>query len=127
MPEANEMVVGIMAVVAQAERKMISARTKAGLDAAKKRGVKLGNPNGARAMRPHVARGQKLSIIVRKAAADERAQRLHGVLLELEAQGVASANATARALNERGIPTAWGKRWTARAVINVRQRLGGAS
>ena len=31
MPEANEMVVGIMAVVAQAERKMISARTKAAL------------------------------------------------------------------------------------------------
>ncbi len=31
MPRANEMVVGIMAVVAQAERKMISARTKATL------------------------------------------------------------------------------------------------
>ena len=42
MPEANEMVVGIMAVVAQAERKMISARTKAAPQAAKARGVKLG-------------------------------------------------------------------------------------
>jgi DNA invertase Pin-like site-specific DNA recombinase len=42
MPEANEMVVGIMAVVAQAERKMISARSKASLQAANARGVALG-------------------------------------------------------------------------------------
>ena len=39
MPEANEMVVGIMALVAQAERRMISERTKAALQAAKARGV----------------------------------------------------------------------------------------
>src|SRR4029078_4369320 len=41
MPEATEMVVGIMAVVAQAERKMISQRTKAALAAAKARGARL--------------------------------------------------------------------------------------
>ena len=46
MPEANEMVVGIMALVAQAERRMISERTKAALQAAKARGIKLGNPTG---------------------------------------------------------------------------------
>src|SRR6516164_888935 len=42
MPEANEMVVGIMALVAQAQRRMISERTKAALQAAKARGIKLG-------------------------------------------------------------------------------------
>ena len=46
MPEANEMVVGIMAVVAQAERRMISEQTKAALAAAKERGVKLGGDRG---------------------------------------------------------------------------------
>jgi len=42
MPEANEMAVGIMAVLARAERKMISARTKADLAPAKARGLNLG-------------------------------------------------------------------------------------
>jgi DNA invertase Pin-like site-specific DNA recombinase len=46
MPEANEMIVGIMAVVAQAERKMISKRTKDALAAAKARGQKLGGFRG---------------------------------------------------------------------------------
>jgi len=37
MPEANELVIGTMAVIAQAERKMISARTRAALADTRKR------------------------------------------------------------------------------------------
>jgi len=51
LPEAHDLTVGIMALVAQQEREAISRRTKAALAAAKARGVKLGNPNDAAALR----------------------------------------------------------------------------
>src|SRR4029079_1491326 len=42
MPNANRLTVGIMAMVADEERRMISKRTKDALTAAKARGKKLG-------------------------------------------------------------------------------------
>ncbi|WP_246040463.1 recombinase family protein [Roseovarius arcticus] len=50
MPEANDLTVGIMALVAQHARKANSRRTKEALAAAKACSVKLGNPNGAAAL-----------------------------------------------------------------------------
>jgi DNA invertase Pin-like site-specific DNA recombinase len=46
MPNANRLTVGIMAMVAAEERRMISTRTKAALAAAKRRGVVLGGDRG---------------------------------------------------------------------------------
>ena len=51
MPEANDLIVGIMALVNQAEREAISRRTKEALAAAKARGVRLDDPNAAAALR----------------------------------------------------------------------------
>ncbi len=132
MPEANELVVGIMAVIAQAERKMISTRTKAALAEARKRVTvtgqrmhpeikRLGCPTGAAHLQ-----GQgfnELAVQALKAKADERAAGLAATLNALKAEGITSANGLADVLNARGYATARGGRWTARSVLNVTARL----
>jgi DNA invertase Pin-like site-specific DNA recombinase len=51
MPDANRLTIHIIAAVAEAVGRTISENTKTALAAAKARGVKLGNPNGARALK----------------------------------------------------------------------------
>ena len=118
MPEANEMVVGIMAVVAQAERRMISERTKAALSAAKARGVKLGG-DGAN-LPVTAAKGRRNALEARRQKAKCRAEDLAPILADLAADGITSLGKIAAALNGRGVPAARGGKWTATQV----QRLG---
>jgi DNA invertase Pin-like site-specific DNA recombinase len=118
MPEANEMVVGMMALVAQAERRMISERTKAALAAAKARGTRLGQPKGYQI--PSDLQTRKLGAATNAANADVFAERLRPILVELEGL---SANAAAAELNQRGVQTARGGQWTARSVLNLKARV----
>jgi DNA invertase Pin-like site-specific DNA recombinase len=120
MPEANELVVGLMAVIAQAERQMISARTKAALAAAKARGVKLGNPKGAAHLR---GLGSAAGVAELKRGAQERAEGLRATIAAVRAEGLTSANGLAARLNEREIATPRGGRWSARTISDVLARL----
>lgn len=114
MPHANRLTVGIMAMVAEEERKAISERTKAALAAAKARGVKLG---GDRGNLPRVGEeGRKKSAAVRREKAQARARDLKPIFAELEGL---SLNAKARELNRRGILTPRGKTWTPVQVKSV--------
>jgi DNA invertase Pin-like site-specific DNA recombinase len=118
MPEANEMVVGMMAVVAQAERKMIAQRTKAALAAAKARGVKLGKPENLRNQMAGCANGRA----ARTRIAINRAADLLPIIADIKASGAASLRAIAAELNSHGIPTARGGEWSAIQVARVLER-----
>jgi DNA invertase Pin-like site-specific DNA recombinase len=122
MPEANELTIGIMALVAQAEREAISRRTKEALAVAKARGVRLGNPNGANALR----RAGKGAVALRAAVvanADQHAEDLRAVVEEIRAQGAVSLRAIAAALNDRGMLTRRGGQWQVSNVGNLVRRL----
>ncbi len=120
MPEANDLTVGIMALVAQAEREAISRRTKEALAVAKSRGVKLGNPNGAAALNRAGRGGAPLRAVVARNA-DRFAADLAEVIDDIRASGATSLRAIAGELNARGMMTRRGGRWH---VSNVRNLLG---
>ena len=120
MPEANDLTVGIMALVAEAEREAISRRTKEALAVAKVRGVKLGNPNGAEALR----RAGKGRVALRAEVATNAAAfaaDLVPVLAEIRAAGQMSLREVAAELTARGIRTRRGGAW---GVGNVGSLLG---
>ncbi len=120
--DADPFMLHLYAALAEKERALISEKTKAALAAAKARGVKLGSPKGAEHLK---GRGNREAVQAVSQEAQERAQMIAGILEELKAEGITSANAMARALNDRHIATARGGRWTARSVLNVLQRLEG--
>jgi len=120
MPNANRLTVGIMAMVAEEERRMISRRTKDALQAAKRRGVKLG---GDRGVKP-TAKARKLAVAALQERAAAKAADIAPIIAELQAVGVTSRSGIAAALTEQAIPTPrGGGQWTATQVSRVLARL----
>jgi DNA invertase Pin-like site-specific DNA recombinase len=120
MPQANDLTVGIMALVAQAEREAISRRTKEALAVAKARGVRLGNPNGAASLRRAGKGGAALRATV-AANADQFARDLAGVIADIRATGHLTLRSIAAELDRRGMRTRRDGTWQ---VSNVRNLLG---
>ena len=108
-----------MAAVAEFEAGMISARTKAALAAAKRRGVKLGGDRGARLTAKARAAGN--ATVAQRSR--DRALDLAPLVKELQMAGCESLRAIAAGLEERGIPAARGGKWSAVQVA----RLWGAA
>ena len=106
-PDADPFMLHIYAALAEKERRLISARTKAALGAAKARGQRLGR-NGAERLAPAY-----------RTEAARRAEKLAPVIAEVRAAGASSLRQIAAGLNQRGIPTARGGAWSAVQVKRV--------
>jgi DNA invertase Pin-like site-specific DNA recombinase len=112
----------IYAAMAQKERELISARTKAALAAAKAGGTVLG---GDRGWRPVQGPDAGRAALARQEAAQRAAHRLALEVERLRGEGVKGLAAIARAMTGRGIPTPSGAGlWTHTTVARVLSRAG---
>lgn len=126
LPNADETVVGIMAVMAQREREMIGLRTKEALSVARGRlitvGRSLGNPNGAAALRK-ADKGNRAALIRIAENARARAENYRETFEDVDPDGALSLRAMAAELNQREIEAPRGGRWYAASVARLRMRL----
>ena len=116
MPTATELTIHIYAAFAMEERKMAIARTKAGLKAAKARGVKLGNPN-IKSIQQQGAKGMAKN-------STDFARNVYPIIQQIQKAGIVSARGIAVALNSRGVDTYQSKRiptprWQAQQVTRI--------
>ncbi|MBL7681757.1 MAG: recombinase family protein [Flavipsychrobacter sp.] len=112
-PHASELITHIKAAIAQDERKRISARTIAALQAAKAKGVELGY-NGRYVL------SQK-----NKDQAMQFAQTMKPVIEKLKSRGITSIRKIAKELNRLKVPTYQndGSKWHVNSVHKLLQRI----
>jgi DNA invertase Pin-like site-specific DNA recombinase len=111
-PNADPFMLHVHAAMSEHERRLISARTKAGLERAKARGVKLGK-HGAVLARENAAK------------AKAQARELKPVIAELRKAGKATVRAIMEELNGRGIKTLRGGTWHPQTVNVLLHRVDG--
>jgi DNA invertase Pin-like site-specific DNA recombinase len=119
LPGCDSFTINIYGALAQREREMISARTKAGLQAAKAKGKKLGTNN----LKPELVKDASAKgVAVIREMADTFAAKVNTVIQDMLSQGK-SLRAIARELDSLNVKTARGGQWTPTAVRNILQRL----
>jgi DNA invertase Pin-like site-specific DNA recombinase len=106
----------LYANLARKERELISQQTREALARKKMQGAHLGN---TRNLAEAAARGREAIIT----GADQFAGDMLPVIDGIRAAGITTLVGIADALNQRGIPTARGKRWFATTVRNVLKRV----
>ncbi|ABY30846.1 recombinase family protein [Methylorubrum extorquens] len=112
---ADPFMLHIYAALAEQERRLIAARTKAAMAGLKARGVRLGN-------RTNLAEASAKGASVNRAEADAFAANVLPVIESIRAAGAGSHRAIATELNARRIETARGGAWSAVQVGRILNR-----
>ena len=124
MPRANRFTLHVMAAMAEHEGRMISERTRAALQAYKRRGGKLGAslPQCRNLTDRARAKGAKIAAKARTEKAREAYADLVSTMLEWRQAGL-SQQAIADKLNAEGQTTQRGKPWSQVQVLRVLARV----
>jgi hypothetical protein len=85
-------------------------------------GIKLGNPNGARALQGKQV-GNKEAVAAVKQKAQEHASNLRAIVEDIRAQGITSIRKIAEELNNRAILAPRGGEWQPTTVVRLLARL----
>ncbi len=113
--DADPFTLHLYAALAEKERALISARTKAALARKKSAGVALGN-------RTNLTEASTLGASARRMKALAASQKIFPVIQDLQLKGTKSLTAIAAALNGFGFKTSNGCDWSPMAVSRVIRR-----
>ena len=116
MPSANSFTVNVYAALAEEECRLISERTRAGLAAARARGIKLGKPENLNEIDKQ--KGRKIGLEVRKQKAKEFFNNIVDVVRSLKNSRL-SLQKIAIQLNSDGYSTRRGGRWHSNTVKRI--------
>ena len=116
-PNAKPFELHIFAALAEEETRAISARTKAALQAAKARGVRLGNPK-------NLDEAARLGSAVNQGRARQWAENMMPVIAQIQATGITTLEGIAKELNARNMKTSRGGEWHRTSVMRVLKAKG---